>query len=121
MPRGCVLVVDDDDAIVESTVALLRASGIQAEGTTDPASVLPLMRALRPIAVLHDYAMPGLEWAKHIEAIRADPLVGATRIMLFSAAFTTDEIAVRFRLDGVLSKPCRPTELLLAVAPRHGS
>lgn len=113
-----VLVVDDDPGVVHSTVLVLEALGVPAVGLSDVQSVLSLMRETRPVAVLHDFQMPGIAWEAHIAAIRADPAVGRTPIIMCSGALGAREAAARLGLDGFLEKPFSVDALLHEVSLR---
>jgi len=111
-----ILVVDDEQSILHSTELLLTDLGFQVVTTTVPGEVLATLRRERPDLLLQDVRMPGLDLEELLRAIRADPLVGRTPVLLFSATMDLYEIQDRVGAAGFLEKPFKPTELLQAIA-----
>ena len=114
LPRGAgerVLVVDDEPAVVESTVRQLERLGYRAWGTVDPANALAQLRAdpFAVDAVLTDYSMPVLDGgalAQGVRAARADlPLV------IMSANLADMPGAARALFAASLFKPFSATTL----------
>ncbi|MFJ3928698.1 MULTISPECIES: response regulator [unclassified Streptomyces] len=113
-----VLLVDDEPLVLAGLRAVLAAqSDIEVVGEAgDGASVVPLVRSLRPDVVVMDVRMPLLDG---IEATRAllrtvpDP----PRILVVTT-FAEDEYvygALRAGADGFLLKRARPAEIVDAV------
>ena len=63
MGADAVLVVEDDEATLDSTLALLTSHGYEAVGANSAATALGLLRdgAIRPRLILLDLQMPGMD------------------------------------------------------------
>ncbi|MGD2131958.1 MAG: response regulator [Maricaulaceae bacterium] len=118
-----VIVVDDLFVICEIVRATLGAAGAQCDAAEDGDAALELMRkaarAGEPydIAIL-DYLMPKLNGAATAEAIKADPALASTRLVMLTAAgyakvagAGTDE-----RFDAYLPKPIDQARLIATAA-----
>lgn len=113
-----VLLVDDETLVRAGLRAILSAqSGISVVGeAADGASVVPLVRQLRPRVVMMDVRMPLLDG---IEATRAvlrsvpDP----PKILVITTFENDDYVyqALRAGADGFLLKRARPAEIVNAV------
>jgi two-component system cell cycle sensor histidine kinase/response regulator CckA len=104
-----ILVVDDEQALVDLTTAILNEAGFTALGTTDPDEALRMVETDDSIGVLlSDVMMPkatGPELVRRAQRIRS----GALRILFMSGGFDN----VRFRqTDRILEKPWTRKELL---------
>lgn len=82
-----VLVVDDNDRYRQGIQRALgrRASIGAVASASDGVSALDAVRALRPDVVLMDQRMPGLDGTVVARAIRDDPALAGTRVVLTSA------------------------------------
>jgi CheY-like chemotaxis protein len=110
-----VLVVDDEPSVLLSTSLLLSDLGHAVVTTTQANDVLSTMRRERPDVLLQDVRMPGLDLPALMRQVRADPDVGGTPIVLFSASMNLLEVQGEVGADGVLEKPFRPDDLLAAI------
>ena len=70
---GTVLVVDDDEASRDLLVRFLRREGFAVRTAPHGAAALPLVRELRPAAVLLDVMMPHMDGWAVLSAMKADP------------------------------------------------
>lgn len=115
---AAVLVIDDDE--VQRTVAArtLEVAGYQVTTAADGRSGLELTRALRPDLVLSDVVMPQLNGYQLLAAIRAEPPIASTPVILLTALSdrTPTRLGMAAGADDYLGKPYRPEELLEAVA-----
>lgn len=68
-----VLVVDDDGAVRDMIVLLLRSHGYETEAASDGAEALALMRQARPCLVLLDIKMPIMDGREFRERQLEDP------------------------------------------------
>lgn len=110
-----VLVVDDEPSVLHSTRLLLSELGFDVVTTSEAGEVLATMQRERPHVLLQDVRMPGLDLERLIERIRADPVVGRTPVLLFSASLDLPDIQGRVRAQGVLEKPFRPEDVTKAI------
>jgi CheY-like chemotaxis protein len=117
-----VVIVDDDPDFREFVQIVLERHGYEVHEAHDAAAGLALTREVRPDLVLLD-AMMSYELAGvgAIRAIRSDPSLKSTPLILISAVLSEDEDRFlpqdeRNMVDLFLSKPISPDELLAAVA-----
>lgn len=110
-----VLIVDDEPMVLSSTQRLLADLGFSTATEMDPRAVVSAVRRERPDVVLQDLRMPGLDIEALLADLRADPDVGRTPVILFSAGMELDEVRTRVPVDGVLEKPFRPAEAVDAI------
>jgi CheY-like chemotaxis protein len=111
-----VLVVDDERDVLESTADWLRAVGHEVATCGRAAEALASMRAHRPAVVLHDVRMPGLDLAAQMRAIRADPDVGRTPVILFTATLEARGLAEEVGADDGIEKPFEPDAMQALLA-----
>jgi signal transduction histidine kinase len=117
LERSARLLVIDDDADLRAYVArLLRGHGT-VETAGDGLSALEIARVWKPDLILGDVMMPGLDGFALVEAIRADPCLRSTPVILLSARAGDENRAagVRAGADGYLTKPFSVEELLARV------
>jgi CheY-like chemotaxis protein len=69
----CVLVVDDNHDVAESTAVLLRMAGCEVHLAHDGEEALRLVPRVRPDAVLLDIGLPRMNGYEVAERIRSDP------------------------------------------------
>jgi two-component system, sensor histidine kinase and response regulator len=132
MQGARALVVDDNASARQILVAQLAAMGFEAGAVADAAGAIEELRNAsvsgRPYPlVLMDWKMPGMDGLAATRAIRADPAIAATPVVIMVTAYGrenalgTPESAEL--LDGVLLKPVTPGMLVDTVArlmdPRH--
>ncbi len=106
-----ILLVDDDRDILGSTAELLRAFGYHVATCPDADRVIEMMRSERPDIVLHDVRMPGLDLRDQLGAIREDPELSPTPVVLFTAILSARELAAEVGADGAIEKPFDPDDL----------
>jgi CheY-like chemotaxis protein/class 3 adenylate cyclase len=109
-----VLVVEDDDAIRNNLVRLLKLEGYEPTAATDGESGLQRARELHPDLVITDIGMPRMDGFELVEAMRADADLAATPVLLLTAL--DDKASMRRGMtagaDDFLAKPFTRTELL---------
>ena len=102
MPRGRILVVEDDPAIATVVEEILTAEGYEVVHT-GAAGALRLAREVRPDVILLDYAMPDMDGAEISRRLRADRTTAAIPIILMSAH--PPAARPRMPVDAELLKP----------------
>ncbi|MCG2586034.1 hybrid sensor histidine kinase/response regulator [Massilia sp. TS11] len=114
--RGGVLVVDEEDAVAQQVVALLREAGYQAASASDGARALEQMAATLPALVICDLRMPMPDGdAFYVAAITRWPAL-AGRFVFMSGDYQAEE----GEFDDtrrLLDKPIQPAALLAMVQP----
>jgi DNA-binding response OmpR family regulator len=113
--RGLVLVVEDERAIAELIGMYLRRDGFGVHHVTDGESALAAVRRVRPVAVVLDVGLPGLDGIEVCRALRAG---GDWTPVLFVTA-RDDEVdrvlGLELGADDYVTKPFSPRELAARV------
>lgn len=109
-----VLIADDEPNIVVSLEFMLKREGHRVLVARDGAQALDLIRAERPALVLLDAMMPGLSGFEVCEAVRADPAIAGTRILMLSAKARAPDVArgIGAGADAYVPKPFSTRELI---------
>lgn len=124
-PSPVKTVLVDDQALLVSAFSLLLGSqpGLEVVGTaTDGAAALVLLRQLAQAGagadvVLMDIRMPVLDGISAIKAMRADPLLACTPVLVLTT-FEEEALvlgALRAGAQGFLLKDAQPQVLVAAV------
>jgi len=105
--RDCVVLVDDEANIRETVAFILDAEGVEVATAADGVEGLSAVRRLKPKVVLLDVMMPKMDGYEVCRAIRQDPnLVGTYVIILTAKGQRSDERnAMDVGADMYLSKP----------------
>lgn len=108
-----VLIADDEPNIVISLEFLMRREGHRVSIARDGEAALAAIRDLRPDLVLLDVMMPGKSGFEVCAAVRADPALAATKILMLSAkGRETDVVKGRaLGADAYMTKPFSTREL----------
>jgi PAS domain S-box-containing protein len=116
-----VLVADDNADMRAYVVRLLRGRG-NVEAVGDGATALEVARTWEPDLILADVMMPGLDGFALLQAVRADPRLRSTSVVLLSARAGAQD-----RTEGLLAgaddylvKPFAAAELLARVDGQLG-
>ncbi|WP_406634921.1 winged helix-turn-helix domain-containing protein [Amycolatopsis sp. WGS_07] len=113
--RGLVLVVEDETAIAELAALYLRRDGFAVEVEPDGAKALAAIRRSRPVAVVLDIGLSGMDGIEICRALRA---AGDWTPALFVTA-RDDELdrllGLEIGADDYLTKPFSPRELAARV------
>lgn len=112
-----VLVVEDDDAIRNNVARLLKLEGYEVSVAINGTEGLERARSLRPEVVVSDINMPGIDGFAMVEAMRADPALATTVVLMLTAL--DDRASMRRGMtagaDDYLAKPFTRVELLEAL------
>ncbi|MEV0067745.1 response regulator transcription factor [Amycolatopsis sp. NPDC050768] len=113
--RGLVLVVEDEAAISELAAMYLRRDGFGVHVESDGAAALGAVRRLKPVAVVLDIGLSGMDGIEICKALRA---AGDWTPVLFVTA-RDDELdrllGLEIGADDYLTKPFSPRELAARV------
>jgi PAS domain S-box-containing protein len=103
-PTGHVLIIDDDPATRDLIARFLQKDGFQVATAADGREGLEQARALRPRVILLDVTMPRMDGWSVLRALRADPELGDTPIIMVTVL---DEQNLAFSLGATdyLHKP----------------
>ncbi len=106
--------VEDDTSIRELMLYALRASGFEAEGFCDGASLFQAMNHTMPQLIMLDIMLPGMDGIEILKKIRANSATVRTPVIVASAKGTEYDKVVGLDLgaDDYLAKPFGMTEMI---------
>ena len=112
-----VLIADDEPNIVLSLEFLMQASGYQVRTVGDGQEALEAVRAFRPDLVLLDVMMPTRNGYEVCRAIREDPALTATKVVLLTAKGRDSDAEKGLALgaDAYVTKPFSTRDLVAQV------
>ena len=79
-----VVVIDDDRRSLDLMTAYLERHGVRAVQARDGTEGLEIIRRLRPVAVLLDIRLPGIDGWEVLKQLRADPATQALPVVVAS-------------------------------------
>lgn len=112
--EGPVLVVEDDDAIRNLVLEVLRDGGYDVVGAGNGAAGLDAVAHRPPCLILLDMRMPRMDGWTFARAYRATPGPHAP-IIVCTAATDAQQRAAEIQAAGFLAKPFGLDELLATV------
>ncbi|MBB3809611.1 response regulator transcription factor [Pseudochelatococcus contaminans] len=109
-----VLIADDEPNIVLALEFMLKREGHRVLVARDGAETMQRIRQENPAVVLLDATMPGLSGFDICEAVRADPALAGTRILMLTAKGRETDKArgLGAGADLYITKPFATSELL---------
>ena len=112
-----VLIVDDEPNIVISLEFLLKREGFAMSVARDGEAALEAIRSERPDLVVLDVMMPKLDGYAVLQAVRGDPELAGTRILMLTAKGREAEQKKGLALgaDAYMPKPFSTHELIANV------
>jgi DNA-binding response OmpR family regulator len=112
-----VLIVDDEPNIVISLEFLLKREGFEVSVARDGEEGLAAIRAEPPQLVILDVMMPKLDGFAVLSALRADPGLAGTRVLMLTAKGREAEQKKGMELgaDAYMPKPFSTHELVAKV------
>ena len=112
-----VLIADDEPNIVVSLEFMMKREGYEVVVARDGVQALEAIRRERPALVLLDATMPGLSGFEVCEAVRADPELRDTRILMLTAKGRETDKArgMGVGVDAYVTKPFSTRELVAKV------
>jgi CheY-like chemotaxis protein len=110
-----VLIADDDPDILRLLTLTLRPEGFRILTATNGEAALALARTERPVLLLLDWQMPGMDGLEVCQALRedADPALRDLPIVLITAQAGAENTAVGFSagVTDYLTKPFTPAHV----------
>lgn len=112
-----VLIADDEPNILISLEFLMQREGHAVSVARDGDEALAAIRSDRPDLVLLDVMMPGKSGFDVCQAVRADPALAGTRIVMLTAKGRDTDVAKGTALgaDAYVTKPFSTQELAARV------
>jgi signal transduction histidine kinase/DNA-binding response OmpR family regulator len=121
LPALTMLIVDDNESNTDVAMGFLQGSHHRVEIARDGAEAVEMVKSLRPDVVMMDLRMPRMDGYQARDAIRADPAVANTPIIVVSASSFEDQESLRkLGFDGYVRKPYSATQLYAALAALFG-
>ena len=113
-----VVVVDDSDEIRSLMTLVLRKDGYKVLEARDGVVGLALIKLHQPDLVLSDVQMPGRNGFELVLAVRQDPNIAATPVILLTALQERSDMrhGMTAGADDYITKPFTPRELSDAAA-----
>lgn len=115
-----ILVIDDEDSLRETAIAILRSNGFEAAGAKNGAEGLELARTSLPDLIICDIRMELVNGYQMLAAIRNDSVTATTPFILITSNPELRGMRQGMELgaDDYLPKPFSATELITAVNTR---
>jgi CheY-like chemotaxis protein len=110
-----VLVVDDSKDSVETVALFLELSGFHVITAANGLEALIAAHYARPTVAVLDVAMPVMNGLEAARLLKASPITRNTRLMAYTANWSTDDSALKEVFSQVLAKPAGADEFLAAV------
>lgn len=115
--KATVLVADDDVHIRRLLQVLLQNRGLHVVLASDGAEALEQARAAVPAVIVLDVNMPGMTGLEVCRAIRGDPVLRRTPVLILTAQGTTADKVAGFEVgaDDYVQKPFDGVELVARI------
>jgi CheY-like chemotaxis protein len=112
-----VLLVEDDPDLLRFARTTLRLGGYRVRTATRGDEALRLVARTRPDLVVLDLRLPGVDGVQVLQALRADPALAATPVVVLTASAGPEdrERALAAGVAAYLLKPVSADDLLAAV------
>jgi CheY-like chemotaxis protein len=112
--RRTVIIADDEPANRMLASAIIGTDDYEIIEARDGAEAWALVQEHRPSLVLLDVRMPGLTGLDVLHAIKADPRLAATKVILLTASAQESDISAGLAAgaNSYLTKPFSPADLL---------
>ena len=109
-----MLVIDDDPNVYDMMERILSREGLDVYGAATGKEGLALARKLKPVVIALDIMMPGMDGWSVLQAIRADPELSDTRVVIVSM-LDEKPLGMALGADDYLTKPLRREQLLASI------
>lgn len=118
---GCIVVADDDPAIIDLVKLRLDMAQYEVVATHDAAAALAMVRARHPALVILDVRMPG-GGLSALSQIKTDPEIRTIPVMMLTGERNPETVllAMQGGADDYVVKPFHPDALLQRVSRLAG-
>ncbi len=110
-----ILAIDDDREAVEVLQGQLEGAGYRVYGACTAADGLRLAHELHPALITLDLNMPDMNGWQVLEALRRDPASARIPVLIVTAADQPETPPTSLRVDGFVTKPVQPDDLIKQV------
>lgn len=120
---AAVMLVEDDTDTREMYAIGLQMAGFQVTTAATAEQAMERLASIEPVVFILDIALPGEDGfelcgrIRRLERYSTTPIIGITAITLVQAMIQARQAG----FDEVLTKPCRPNELVEAVKRASGA
>jgi two-component system phosphate regulon response regulator PhoB len=113
MPKGTVLMIDDERDLIELVRYNLEKEGFEVLGAADGESGLAAARQRRPDVVLIDIMLPGIDGLEVCRSLRSDTRTSTIPVIMLTAKAGESDRVVGLEMgsDDYVTKPFSPREL----------
>jgi two-component system alkaline phosphatase synthesis response regulator PhoP len=117
MPKGIVLVIDDEEDLIELVRYNLEKEGFSVVGAADGESGLSMATIKKPDVIVIDLMLPGIDGLEVCRSLRADSATSQIPIIMLTAkAAEPDKIlGLELGADDYITKPFSPRELMARI------
>jgi DNA-binding response OmpR family regulator len=108
-----VLVAEDEESILASLEFVVRAAGHDVRLARDGEQAIAALAEFRPDLVLLDLMLPKASGLEVCRAVRADPALAATKVLMLTARGGSNDVArgLSAGADAYMVKPFSTREL----------
>ena len=113
MPKGSILIIDDEKDLVELIRYALEKEGFKVIGAGDGETGLSLVAAAKPDLIIIDLMLPGMDGLDVCRLLREGAETSGIPIMMLTAKTSESDRIVGLELgaDDYMTKPFSPREL----------
>ncbi len=117
MPKGHILVVDDEEDLLELVSYNLRREGYEVDCVTTGETALRAARSRQVDLILLDLMLPGADGLDVCRALRSDPQTRDISIVMLTAKGDEADVVAGIELgaDDYITKPFSPRVLLARI------
>jgi CheY-like chemotaxis protein len=117
-PRYTILIADDEPSVPLLVRVTIASEAYLVLEAGDGDEAWEILQTCRPDVAILDIAMPGRDGFALTRAIRAEPLLAATRVILLTGRHDSEALAQARAAgaDHYLTKPFSPLHLLATIA-----
>ena len=116
--RPRILVVDDDPMVLEIVITRLALAGCTVTGARDGAAAIERIREVRPVAMVLDINMPGLDGFGVLKHMKVTGSIRSIATLVLTARNRPEDVKLAIALGArdYLAKPFKDDQLLLRMA-----
>ena len=113
-----IVVVDDESAILDLIVTQLQRAGYRTNTAREGVEALAVISATSPRGVVLDVGMPNMDGFGVLRALRNDPKMAATPVLVLTARNAVDDVQKAMALGArdFMTKPFDGPRLMARVA-----
>lgn len=117
MPKGIILVIDDEKDLIELVRYNLEKEGYAVIGAADGEAGLGLAGREKPDLVVIDLMLPGMDGLEVCRRLRQEPLTAQIPVLMLTARSSEADriIGLELGADDYMTKPFSPRELAARV------